>query len=119
MLALTTPYKNRKHPGSFKTMTEVKAANRRIDHHWFDPDAMRFFDTRIETGVIKGKYFITSEQYHHFPCSGQGCFNPQGLCYPRRYTIRIAYADGSVDTIGDFQQFATKREARKTINRLP
>lgn len=118
MLALTTPYKNNKLPGKFKTMAEIKSANLRINHHWFDKGAMRFFDTRIETGVIKGKYFITSEQYHDSGCHGWSC-NRNGSCGPRLYTIRIAFSDGSVDTIGDFQQFATKRDARKTINRLP
>lgn len=89
----------------FKNMNEIKAANRAIGHHFFDADAMRFFLSRIEDGgrVYGGRYFITSEQFEF-----------RGELFERRYSLRRANDDGSIDTVfGQFQEWETLSEARK------
>lgn len=44
------------------TINDIKAANRAAGFHWFDPDTMRFFGTRILPTVYQGPggvYFVT------------------------------------------------------------
>lgn len=88
----------------FKTISEVRAANRRIDNHFFDRDTMRFFKSKIESGVYGGRYFITSEQFREDSS--------------RRYTIREAKASGEVNTIGAFQAYYSLEDARQNAREL-
>ncbi len=89
----------------FNSIADIRAANARKGHMWFSPDSMRFWRCAIHGKVIKGRYFITSEQYSD--SSG------------RRYTIREANQDGTISTVGKFQQFATLKEAREAASELP
>lgn len=85
---------------TYRTMDDVIAANRAIGNHWFDASTMRFFKTRIESGLVAGKRFITSEK---------------GPDEVRRYTVREAQPDGTIDTVGEFQQYRTRDAARAAI----
>ncbi len=87
----------------FKNMSEVKQANKETGHYWFSPDTMRFFKSKVETDLISGCYFVTSEK------------GPSG---PRRYTVRMVNTDSTIDTAGDFQGYATKLQALKAIIHL-
>ena len=89
----------------FNTIDEIKQANKRIGHHWFDSNTMSFFNSKIESDVIYGKYFITSER-----CG-------LDLLASRKFSIRIANEDGSIDTVGDFQQYATIESATDYISK--
>lgn len=97
------------HPQTFtyRTMDDVISANRAIGNHWFDADTMRFFKTRIESGAIP----LHSENCHkaRFITSEKG---PDGV---RRYSVREAQPDGTIDTIGEFQQYRTRDKARAAI----
>ena len=69
---------------------------------WFTKSAMRFFGSRILWATLKpiagdNFTFITSEQV--------------AFDLPRRYTLREWYSDGTVNTIGEFRQYATRAEA--------
>jgi hypothetical protein len=64
---------------------------------WFEPDTMRFFGTRIESGIINGRYFITSEQ--------------QDGDSPRKFSVRSFDEAGKIDTVGEFHGYDTKAEA--------
>jgi hypothetical protein len=99
------------HPQTFtyRTMDDVIAANRAIGNHWFEPSTMRFFKTRIESGAVArydddGKptraRFITSEK------------GPDGV---RKYSVREAQPDGTIDTVGEFQQYRTRDAARAAL----
>ena len=79
----------------FANIQEVIEANKAIGHNFFSDNTMAFFDSRIETDIIAGEYFVTSEQYH----------SPRGTSEPRLYTLRIIKDNGEVDTVGDFQAF--------------
>lgn len=89
---------------TFKTMAEVRAANKAIGHHWFDADTMRFFNSRVESELINGRYFVTSEQ---FSSADQRMFN-----------VRRVEANGAVNTVDDFQGLATKQAAIDAARRL-
>jgi hypothetical protein len=79
------------------TLTEFRKLNSDTGRHFFDKDAMSFFRSRIESGMIGGKFFITSEQFD--------------ADSPRFYSIRRANDDGSVTTLSQFQQYSTLAEA--------
>jgi hypothetical protein len=86
---------------TYRSMADVESANRQIGNHWFDRDTMRFFNTKIESGLIGGKYFITSERYDEDR--------------PRRYSVRRADTDGTIDTVGEFHAHLTREDAREVI----
>ena len=72
--------------------------------HWFDPDTMRFFRTRLPRHGYRGPggtYFVSSEQ---------------GPLMPREYTVRRLVGLGRIETVGEFCGYkarATATEAAK------
>lgn len=80
------------------TMAMVRAACPKF----FEPGAMRFFDSRIETDLIQGIggiYFITSERFDETT--------------PRCFTLRrFNPATGAIGTVGEFNVIRTLGEAR-------
>lgn len=93
---------------AFRTIADIKRANKELGHHWFSPDTMRFFSSRVLREVYGGRYFVTSEQF--YPVLGEA--------YARRYTIRVAADDGSIDTVGEFQAYKTARAAKAAARKL-
>lgn len=85
----------------FYSITAIKRANKASGYRWFEPGAMRFFHTRIASGVVNGRYFITSE-YQDDPSTA-------------RFAVRMAKDDGAIETIGKLQEHATKREAMHAL----
>lgn len=95
---------------SFRTMADVKAANKDQASasgraYWFERGAMKFFNTKVESPLYGGRYFITSEVMD----LSRG---------PRLYSIREAEADGTIETVGEFQGYRLKEDARDEIKRL-
>ncbi|NBW07837.1 MAG: hypothetical protein EBR82_07400 [Caulobacteraceae bacterium] len=87
----------------YNSMADVRRANEESGGCWFDKSSMRFFKSRIETGIVRSgdcARFISSEQ------------GPHGR---RAYTIREAQPDGGIDTVGKFQGYATLRAAKAAI----
>lgn len=84
---------------TYTTMADVKAANKAVGGSWFSAENMRFFNARIESGLIGWKYFVTSERFDY------------GNEHPRLFTIRAAMPDGSIETVGKFQEFSSKGDA--------
>lgn len=89
----------------FNTLQQVINANRKIGNHFFDASTMKFFNSIIHGDLVKGRYFITSEKN-----------NRENT---RRYTIRMANNNGSIDTIYKFQHFKTLAKAKRAIKDLP
>lgn len=87
----------------FATIGEIRAANKAAGQFFFSPDTMRFFDSRVESAVYGGRYFITSEQ------------GPHGR---RRYTIRHASPNGHIRTVGGFGAWESSASAQRDIARL-
>ena len=88
----------------FKTIADVKRRNKEIDRHFFEKSTMKFFNSKIESKLYGGKYFVTSEQFDE---------NSK-----RKYTVRIANNDGSIDTIGRFSEFSSKEDAIEAIKKI-
>ena len=80
------------------TMTDVKRLNKASGHHFFSPETMRFFRSKVESRLIKERFFITSE------CAGDD--------HPRLFTIRVYDTKThECKTMGDFQAYKTRDEA--------
>lgn len=90
---------------TFNNIKEVKQANKEIGRHFFSRDTMNFFGSKIESELIGGKFFVTSEDN----------FNRT----QRLFTIRVVNDQGEVDTFGEFQEFATLAEAMNAIEVAP
>lgn len=88
----------------FTHIGEIRYENERAGQHWFSPESLRWFGSRIGRTVYGGRYFITSEQDTYGAWSNE-----------RRYTIRVADARGNIDTVGEFGQYATSAEARRAV----
>ena len=80
------------------TISEVKATVIANGGHFFDRDTMKYWGTRIETGVFKNGCFVTSEDNYNKT--------------KRLYTV-CRFNGKSIGIIGDFQQYETKEAARK------
>lgn len=91
----------------FKTINEIKERSQQAGNHFFDKETMEFFDSRIGRSVFGGRYFITSEQFHHSDGS-----------HPRKWTVREAHDNGDITTVGEYQQYATSHDAVKAAQTL-
>lgn len=89
----------------FSTMADVRAANRALGHHFFERDTMRFFESRVESALYAGRYFITSEK--------AGFRETQ-----RKFTIREVTPDGYIKTVGEFCAYDFIENARDEARRL-
>jgi len=82
------------------TINDIQARMRAAGSHWWDPDALAFFQSRVESPVYNGPggvYFVSSEQ------------GPDGV---RRYTVRsFNTATDEIDTAGKFQGFRSRNDA--------
>ena len=85
------------------TINDIVRRNQDAGHHFFDDASMRFFDSKVYDRVFSNAYFVTSEQA------------PAGL---RRYSVRrMDWASGAVETIGDFQEFDSLRDAYRAAEK--
>lgn len=87
----------------FVSMADVRRANTEAGCYFFEEGTLRFFRSRIGRSVIGGRWFVTSEE----PPSGG-----------RRWTVRRAEADGTVETEGAFMAYGSGAEARRAAVQL-
>jgi hypothetical protein len=73
-------------------------------YHFFDPDTLRWWGSRVSSKLYGGRFFVTSEL---------------SFCRDdRRYTVRFACDDGTVETIGEFRKYASWSGAHAAARRL-
>ncbi len=76
----------------FETMQNLRHFNQSQGFHFFDPRTLAFFRSQIQTRPpYAGRVFVTSEA--------------QSWGSPRMYTVRMIQDNGTIITIGKFQQF--------------
>lgn len=97
---------------TYTSIAQIKYANRQLGHYFFDADTLRFFSSRVHDEVYGGKYFVTSER------DDSDAFVSAAWGGERRYTVRVANADGSIDTVGQFGQYASRSGAHAAAMRL-
>ncbi len=86
----------------------IEDANKRAGFHFFDAEAIRAFGSRLPSCGYQGThevYFVTSEKR---PRSDD----------PRGWTVRAIAADGSMETIGDFQAYGSYKSAERVAVKL-
>lgn len=86
------------------------AAHEAADGKWFTPDTMRFFRSRVETGLLAGDHFVSSEQF--VPYDGEPA--------ARRFTVRRFDKSDTfmVETVGEFQEFDTLGDALARVEQI-
>lgn len=92
------------------TTSELAQEATRLGSHWFAPNTMRFFKSRVSRQVFAGKYFISSE-------------DTSMPYYPdvRKYSIRAFRIEEDrliIDTIGEFRQYSTRSQAVAALQKL-
>lgn len=80
------------------TINDIQTAMRQNGSHWFDPDTMRFFKSRVLSTVYQGSggiYFVTSE------CGPSG---------HRAYSVRKFTPETfDISTVGEFNEMTKAR----------
>ncbi len=75
---------------------------------WFERGAMRFFfRSRVGHTLYAGGYFVSSEEF----------IDSCGHSHGRKYSVRHV-GDSGIDTVGEFQGYASSRAAIAAIRRL-
>lgn len=93
-------------PGPYRDMDEIRDANAATGHHWFTPDTMRSFGTRLgDETIYAGRVFVSSD---YTGSDRRG----------RAYTVRIALPDGKIDNIGGFLAFTSRTAAHRTAESI-
>lgn len=90
----------------FSSMAGVRAAFRAAGSYWFTHGSMRFFNTKIESSLIGGRYFITSERYE--------------TDEPKLFNVRMIVRDTedatlSIETVGEHMTYTTKQQAMNAL----
>lgn len=90
------------------TMYDVRLKNRQAGKFFFEPATLRFFRSRIGLDLYGDRYFVTSEQF----------VGSDHVAHARRYTVREVKPSGDIDTVGEFQAYASGAAARRAIQRM-
>lgn len=91
--------------GPFQTFGDVRRAH---SGHFFDPDTMRFFSSRIvDDYPIGGRFLRTTEQDRHGAWGGR-----------RRCTLRVVTTNGDIESVGEFGEFDTAAGAKKVVDKF-
>ena len=72
----------------YTSIGHIIESNEKAGYHFFEPQTLRFFRSRVHSVVYGGSTFVTSEQFS---------FN--GRTEPREYRVRVAMADGSIKSL--------------------
>lgn len=101
-------------------MSAIKVRADRMGSHWFSPDTMRFFRSRVaqygystvdpyENPSEARVFFVSSEQFQA----------SNGYRKPRAYTVRaMNWATGDVNTVGEFQAYGSRGSADRAARKL-
>lgn len=89
----------------FNSVPDMKKTVKAAGSHFFDKDAMKFFNSKIETPLMSGSFFVTSE-YRDDPAEKR---------YTPRYFTRGEDGSYTHHDIGEFNTLETLAEARAVI----
>lgn len=84
----------------FQVVYDIELTNKQAGQHWFDKASKRFFKCRFSQEVLFERFFISTEQ--------------DGT-KPRLATIRMTRDNGTIQTVGQFQHYPTKTQAKKAL----
>lgn len=90
-----------------KTMADIKSFyySKHPEGHWFDRKTISFFNSKLPSNTLRGRFFVTGERYD--------------MDCPLRFSARFIDSNGDINTLGEFQQFFSKTVASSYIQSLP
>jgi hypothetical protein len=111
---------DREVPSVIYGTAELRQLAKRFGNHFFDPETLRYFGSRIGSSVYAKKYFVTSER------------DPFGNAWDgqRLYTVRAFSFDTAtredgrvivvmdIETVGEFGQYRSNAQALAAIRKL-
>ena len=99
------------------TMLRVRIANIEAGFHFFDPEILAHFGTRIESRLMDGGFFVTSERDGYFRPAYDRDYNP--LSARRFYTVRHFNAStGEITDASAMGEFRSREDAVWAAKRL-
>lgn len=93
--------------GTFMSMADLRRSNREKGFHFFSTSTMRYFGSRAHSALYSGCVFVTSDKMpeHRQPTT-------------RRYTVRVALDDTTIQTHFEFQEFGSRYSAHRAAKEL-
>ena len=79
-------------------IAQLKRECKRISNHFFDKNTMSFFNSIVESGLLKNNTFITSERCHE---------DDKKLFTIRKITQHDNSEDIDIKTVSEFQEYKT------------
>ena len=76
----------------FRTLADVRSRNAAQGLHFFDRGTMEFWKSSVESTLIRGRYFITSED----------SWTMSGGPARRIFAVRYARDNGAMETLASF-----------------
>ena len=86
----------------FNNMSELRAKNKEIGHKFFDRQMMKAFNSKIETALYRGRWFIMSEKGREQNAK-------------RKYKLWEAHPTGEILTTGDASGYLDIDSAKKAL----
>lgn len=90
---------------SYNTIDEIKEANTRLGHSWFDNGTALYHGSTVESEIIGGFYFVESS-YRELGNTDSG----------KVFRAVAASPDGNVHYLSDADTFDTADSAREYID---
>jgi hypothetical protein len=91
----------------FDRIEQIEGLNAALGFYFFSPDTMRWFNSKVYDDIYQvkeGVCFITSERDDYLDRQPT-----------RLYTVRIMRLNGRIDSLSEFQQFNTLKQARAFV----
>ena len=92
----------------FGSLAEVKAAFKAEGDNWFDKSVMEWWHSKVESQLIGGQFFITSEQRE----------TDTERKFSVRKVIRTKAGSLSIDTSGEFHSHETLAQAHAALEEV-
>src|SRR6185295_5755162 len=89
----------------FTNMSELREKNKAIGHKFFDRDMMKSFNSKIETALYRGRWFIMSEKGREQNAK-------------RKYKLWEAHPSGEIVTTGDASGYLDIDSAKKALKAI-
>lgn len=89
----------------FNSMKELREANKKIGHFFFDRSSMKLWNLKIETPLYRGTFFITSQK-------GNAAKDK------RKFKINQAAPNGAISTAGKVGGYNTLDDAKDAVKVL-
>jgi hypothetical protein len=89
----------------FNSMHELRAKNKEIGHKFFDRELMKQFNSKVESALFRGRWFIMSEK---------GRLQTD----KRRFKVWEAKATGEIVAVGGGVTYPDRDSAKKAVKAI-